>query len=65
MNSSLFQLEQMELYHHSLLSNEWKRREEEREKEVQLKMEEMDRLAEDLKQTLKVLEKREKSLEVR
>lgn len=55
----------MELYHHSLLSNEWRRREEDREKEVQTKMEEMDKLARDLKETLKVLEKREKSLEVR
>ena len=55
----------MEMYHHSLLSSEWKRREEEREKEVQSKMEDMDKLAEDLKQTLKVLEKREKNLETR
>ena len=51
----------MEVYHHSLLSNEWKRREEERKKEVQAKMEKMDRLADDLKQTLKGLKKRKKS----
>ena len=58
----LFQLKEIENHHNSVLAGEWKRREADREKEVQEKLLEISKLGSDLKTASEKVEANERSL---